>query len=125
MASDLMKTIGALFDKREVERPPYRSMWVINRFLAWIEGLAPAVAEVSRLRDDEMAWYFWRGALPRQANAPRLGYAAPKRQPGAEDVVEAIMATSSLSRREAEDAVDLAELRGIDLATEYGIEVVP
>lgn len=124
MADDLFAAIGDTFRKRRVDDPP--SDWILNRFMASLQPLAPFAAEISlRIRDRAMAWEVWRSAVPRMNQPPRLKYPAPKKPPEADALATALMQREGMSRTAAEDAVGIITAAGRvgDVAAAYGVDL--
>lgn len=125
MASDdLFGTwIPAIWTKARPEgKPP---MFMIRRFLSSERDLAEAARVLmTELADPETEFRVWQGLLPRARSAPRLSYPAPTRSAKETALVGRIMAVEAMSRRAAEEAVDMLTKLGTisDAYAWFGVE---
>lgn len=122
MAVDIFDYINALFAKRPVTA--YASPFILHRFLGWDADYCAAASEIQHnVTEPELVYGVWVQATPR-GNSPRLKYVGPKKEPGMEALAERVKQVHHMSRREAEETVEIWALAGKlpDALVEYGVE---
>lgn len=123
MAVDLFVWINSLWNKDRPEGSP--PVFVMQRFLVSDRNLAQAARVLQRdVPDAKMMAHTWRGILPEAAAAPRMGYAAPKKGPQAEELTQRMMSVRKIRRDQAEAEQAMIDSMGLllDLYLEYGVE---
>lgn len=109
---DLFDHIDGIFQGKDPHpsRPPF---FVLHRFLASDRHYAMVAGDLQRrISDEDHLYEIWRAATPEQERSPRLSYPAPGSPDAAGDLVGRLMETMTLSRIEAEEAVQLIEMAG-------------
>jgi hypothetical protein len=116
---DLFEQFDVLFDKKSIDDPPHP--YVLNRFLSSDADYASFAQELLlHTWNPAYTWEIWRGAVPKLPSAPRMRYAAPKKQK-ADALVERIKQVEALRREEVQLLIDLAGTK--ELAAYYGVEI--
>lgn len=112
----IFNKLQALFEKREVSEPP--SFWMIHRFLASDRDFARVAREINlTYLDDERLWAFWYGLIPERSISKKwlarnFTYVAPTQPDEPSELVQRLMEVRPLSRSEAEEIEEFAEMQG-------------
>lgn len=122
MAVDIFQAINALFAGRDM--PEYPHPFILHRFLGSDPDYCMAASEIQHtVQDPDLVYGVWQHAVPR-GNPPRVKYVGPRKGPAAEELVARIMRVENISRREAEEAVEILTMANKyeEACVEYGIE---
>lgn len=123
MASDLFQALGVLWTKQKPASMP--SFFVLHRFLASDPDFAQAAKVLQKdIREPDILLSVWQGLLPKARGAPQLTYAAAKKSPEADALVQEMMAKIPDRREVCEEIVAMFDLLGRtrELYIFYGVE---
>lgn len=122
MAVDIFESLGALFAGKTVEE--YPPPFTLHRFLAFDKDYCSAASEIQHaVTEPGLVFGVWQYAVPRGA-APRVKWTGQRKEANADALVVRMQQVEHISRREAEEAVELLTLmlKLPDALIEYGID---
>lgn len=123
-STDLFGWLNAIFTKARPDGTP--PTFMMHRFLAAERDYAQVARYLQvEVRDPALVFGTWQAMLPKDRQAPRLGYVAPKKQPAEEELITRMKSVLSESRLTCERMLEIVRASGNlpELYAEFGVEM--